>query len=122
MKMAESFRTGRKYYEERRNCSLRAISPFPTVISKDFYCRHVKKKGLFGKGLTLLPDDNHKDWTKFKAVADDKFNVARIMISVFDQVENIVGKGENAEYQHFLLFQHFFPKASSGLFKVRIVW
>ena len=22
--------------------------------------------------------------------------------------ENIVGKGENAAYQHFLLFQHFF--------------
>ena len=25
-------------------------------------------------------------------------------ISVFDSVENIVGKGENAGYQHFLLF------------------
>ena len=30
------------------------------------------------------------------------------MIFVFDRIENIVGKGENAGYQHFLLFpQHF---------------
>ena len=25
-----------------RNCSLRAISPFPTMFSKDLYCRHVE--------------------------------------------------------------------------------
>ena len=29
---------------------------------------------------------------------------------VFDRVENIVGKGENAGYQHFLLFPQFFSK------------
>ena len=34
------------------------------------------------------------------------------MISVFDRVENIVGKGENAGYQHFLLFPQCFQKAS----------
>ena len=27
------------------------ISPFPTVFSKDLYCRQAKNKGLFGKGL-----------------------------------------------------------------------
>ena len=27
-----------KYCGKRRNCSLRAISPIPTVFSKDFYC------------------------------------------------------------------------------------
>ena len=32
----------RKHCGKRRNCSLRAISPFPTVFSKDLYCRHVK--------------------------------------------------------------------------------
>ena len=42
---------GRNYSGKRRNCSLRAISPFPTVFSKDLYRRHVKKQGLFGKGL-----------------------------------------------------------------------
>ena len=30
---------------------------------------------------------------------------------VFDRVEGIVGKGENAGYRHFLLFQQCFQKA-----------
>ena len=51
-----------------------------------------------------LPHNNFFDLTKFKAFADDKLNVAKVMIYVFDRVENIVGKGENAVYQHFLLF------------------
>ena len=33
-----------------------------------------------------------------------------MMISVFDRVENIVGEGENAGYQHFLLFPQCFQK------------
>ena len=33
------FKTGRKHCRKRRNCLLRAISPFPTVFSKDLYCR-----------------------------------------------------------------------------------
>ena len=37
-----------------------------------------------------------------KAFADD-FNVAEVMFSVYDKIENIVGKGENAGYQHFHL-------------------
>ena len=54
------------------------------------------------------------DLTKFKAVADYKLNVANVIISVLDSVENIVGKGENAGYQHFLLFPQFFPKVLQG--------
>ena len=34
------------------------------------------------------------------------------MICVTDWAENIVGKGENAGYQHFLLFPQCFQKAS----------
>ena len=33
-------------------------------------------------------------------------------ISFSDRVENIVGKGENAGDQHFLLFQQYFQKPS----------
>ena len=44
-------------------------------------------------------------------------------ISVFDRVENIVGKGENAVYQHFLLFPSCFQKVSlTGSRKVGIAW
>ena len=41
---------GRKHCGKRRNCSLRAISPFPTVFSNDLYCRHVKTRACLGKG------------------------------------------------------------------------
>ena len=44
-------------------------------------------------------------------------------ISFFDRVENNVGKGENAGYQHFLLFPQCFPKPPSlGSSKVGIMW
>ena len=42
--------TGRKHCGKRRNCSLRAISPFPTVFSKYLSCRHVKTRACLGKG------------------------------------------------------------------------
>ena len=46
-----------------------------------------------------------------------------MIISVFDRVENIVGKGENAGYQHFLLFPQCFEKASfPDTSKGVIVW
>ena len=53
------------------------------------------------------------DVTKSKAFADDKLNVAKMTITLFDRVENTVGKGENAGNQHFLLFPQCFLKPSS---------
>ena len=45
------------------------------------------------------------------------------MIFVFDRVEKIVEKGENAGYQHFLLFQQCFQQASyPGLLNDGMVW
>ena len=62
------------------------------------------------------------DVIKLKAFADDKPNVAKLKTSLFDGVENIVGKGENPVYQHFLLFTQCFPKPSFESLKVGIVW
>ena len=50
------------------------------------------------------------DWSKLKAFADDKMNVTEKLKFVLGMVENIVGKGENAGYQHFLLFPQCFQK------------
>ena len=56
-------------------------------------------------GLIPLPYDKILQRFKFKAFADDNLKVIRMNIYVLDRVENIiVGTGENAEYQHFLLF------------------
>ena len=44
-------------------------------------------------------------------------------ISLYDTVENTMGKGKNAGYQHLLLFQQCFQKtSSSGSLKVRTLW
>ena len=59
-----------------------------------------------------LPDDKILDRSKLKAFAEDNLNVAKMMISLYHRVENIVGKGENAGYQYFLLFPQCFQKAS----------
>ena len=48
--------------------------------------------------------------TELKAFADDNLNVAKMAIYLFIWVENTVGKGENAGYQHFLLFPQCFQK------------
>ena len=60
-----------------------------------------------------LPNNKISDWFIFKVFADDKINVAKKMKFVFGKVENIKGKGENAGYQHFLLFPQCFLKVSS---------
>ena len=72
--------------------------------------------------LTFNPFPYNKilDQTKLKAFADDKLNVTKMIISVFDRVESIVGKGEIA--CKFLFPQCFqkasFPEALKGV----IVW
>ena len=53
------------------------------------------------------------DMIKWKAFADDKLIVAKMMIALLNRVENTVVKGENADYQHFLLFPQCFPKPPS---------
>ena len=43
------------------------------------------------------------DLSKLKDFADD-INVPQILKSVYGKVANIVGKGDNSDNQHFLLF------------------
>ena len=46
--------------------------------------------------------------------AADNLNVAQMYNFVLDAVETIVGKGENAGFQHFLLFPQCFQKVQSS--------
>ena len=66
-----------------------------------------------------LPNDKTLQWSKLKAFADHKINVSGKLTFALRRVENIEGKGENAGYQHFLLFPPCFQKASqTGSLKV----
>ena len=49
-----------------------------------------------------LPNDKSLDLAKLKGFADDKIIFAKMMIYVVDRAENVVGKGENGGYQHYL--------------------
>ena len=73
---------------KRIKCWLQAFSLFPTVFSKAFFFRVVKSRDCVEKELTR----NHD----FKTTLNKK------------PFENIVGKGENAGNQHFLLFPQCF--------------
>ena len=69
---------------------------------------------LFAYSLFLnnsFPKDKFLDRSKSKAFADDKINVTKKLKFAVGQEENIVAKGENAGYQHFLLFPTMFSKA-----------
>ena len=54
------------------------------------------------------PDNKSLDRSKLKTFADDKINVTGKHRFILGKVENIVGKGENAGYQHFLHFPRCF--------------
>ena len=99
---------GRKHYEKRRNCSLRAISPFPTV---------------FSKGLFPVTRQQILDSSKLKEFADDNFKFDENGRKLSKRVENTVRKGEIARYEQFLLYPQCFQKdCFKGASKGVIVW
>ena len=61
--------------------------------------------------INSLPNDKFLDWSELEELADNKINVTKKLKFASRRVENIVGKGENAGYQHFLLFLQCFLKA-----------
>ena len=74
--------------------------------------------------LDSLPNDKFFNLVQIESnCRRQKKKVLEKIIFVFDRVENIVGKGQNAGYQHFLLFPQCFQKAFySRLLKVGIMW
>ena len=61
--------------------------------------------------VNSLPNDKFLDWSNLKAFADETTVNEQLKFGL-GKVENIEGKGENAGYQHFLLFPLCFQKAS----------
>ena len=58
-KWQQVIKTGRKHCGKRRNCSLRAISPFPTVFSKRLVSQGRQKMSLCGNGLNTIQSIQH---------------------------------------------------------------
>ena len=91
---------GRKYCGTRRNCSLQAISPFPTVFSKGLIVWEWVKPFL---NNNLVP-------SRLKEFADGNFIHDENSWKFSKWVENTGGKGEIASNGQFLLFPHCFQR------------
>ena len=57
--------------------------------------------------INSLPRDKFLNLSNLKALGDNKINVTEKLKFVFARVEIIVGKGENADNQHFLVLPRF---------------
>ena len=111
--MAESSPNRLKTQRENEKLLITSNFSFSHSVFKRLVLQTRKYQGLFEKGLSCHC---------LKAFADDKINVIEKWKFVLERIKNIVGKGENAGFQHFLLFPHCFQKAScTGSLKVRIV-
>ena len=97
------------------------MNHLPQHLSTDeprFFCTHWKHASILKPSFRIarlvnsLPKDKILDWSKQKAYADDQIKVIENLKFLLWREENIVGKGENAGYQHFLLFPQCFEKAS----------
>ena len=93
------------------------------LLSANAFYLDLSKILSFGTDLTSffnmisvipLPDNNILPLSKLKAFADDDFNVTQMLQFFCIKVENIVGKGENAGNQYFLLYQQCFQKSFFG--------
>ena len=73
--------------------------------------------------VNSFPNDKILDWSKMKEFAANKIILTKNLKFASGRGQNIVGKGENAGYQHFLLFPRCFLNATlSGSLQVGIVW
>ena len=57
-KWKKIIQTGRKHCGKRRNCLLRAISPFPTVFSKGLFPRGIKRCHCVGRVKEVVFEDS----------------------------------------------------------------
>ena len=79
-------------------------------ITKGQYFALIQFKSICRKSNQMWLNSLPNFESELKAFADDKLNVAEMMISFSDRVENNVGKGENVGYQNVPLF----PQCFSG--------
>ena len=83
---------------KRRNCSLQAICPFPTVFSKDLYCR---RQGIAWERVNHLHHFSSFKFVVLNLVQGLTLYCTSLASTTFKKAfENIVAKGENADNQH----------------------
>ena len=92
------------FFRKGQNAGYKRFLLFPKCFQTDSFTSSLNLK------LHFLPNAKMLDWSKLRVFTDDKINVTEKLKMVLGRIENIVGKGENAGYQHFLLFPRCFQK------------
>ena len=90
--------------------------PKPPTTFLTYFCRgerrkYARKKSHLNRGSNSQPSGYESDTLTTQPPGrgtDDKINATKTLKFVQGCVENIVGKGENAGFQHFLLFLQCF--------------
>ena len=72
----------------------------------------IRAENLLCWGFNSLSNKDISDQSKLKASAVDEINVTQKFKFVIGRVENIVGKEDNAGYQHFHLLPQCFQELS----------
>ena len=99
----------RRTYAGKKVCLNRVSNLQPPGHESDTLTTESPWRGLSGFCmLNSLSNDKHLDPSKFKPFTDDEINVTVKFKFISGRVEPIAGKGENAGYQHFLLFPQCF--------------
>ena len=81
-----------------------------TISTESLQTTNPENMVLIGESLVMvcIVSLHFNPLTNSKILDWSKLNVAEILIFLSDRVENIVGKGENAGYQCFLLSDNVF--------------
>ena len=104
-----------KFYENGREFSNMVENTFPTVFSKDLYCRHVQTRACLGKVNSLL-NDKFFVWSKMEAFIDDHTYLTENLKIILLMVKNNLEKREKC---WSLVFSPLLTIISKGLiFKV----
>ena len=90
--------------ERKKNARNQDFS-FPLLLSKTIPLAKV--------GINPFPYKRILDQTKLKTFADNKLNVTKMIIYVFDRVEKNVGKGEIACTRNFSFSHNVFKRLLS---------
>ena len=93
------------WLKNRKSSLLSKIQP-----SASLYKNFKQKRYLIC--INPLPNNTILPLTKLKAFADNNFYFAKMVQFFFERIENIIGKGKNAVYQHFPFVQSYFWKVS----------
>ena len=91
------------------------------LVTSTFSFSHNVFKRLISQGqdcvvrVNPLPVDKILDQSKLKAFADNKLNITKMILSVFDRVENIVRKGKIACTSNFSFSHNVFKRLLSQM-------